>query len=110
MASTLDDLTNEVIMSLAGYTMQQDKTTHLTEAITTTESTLAAPTVFKMNTSQAGTGIVEIDDERYEAFVKYVRYNDYIETSYCTVKALITEQYSEIQVELKNVYPYEEIA
>lgn len=63
MASTLDDLTNEVIMSLAGYTMQQDKTTHLTEAITTTESTLAAPTVFKMNTSQAGTGIVEIDDE-----------------------------------------------
>jgi hypothetical protein len=63
MASTLDDLTNEVIMSLAGYTLQQDKTTHLTSDITTTVSTLAVPTVFKLNADQAGAGIVEIGDE-----------------------------------------------
>lgn len=65
---------------------------------------------FRLSLSPGDKVIVEIDDERYVAFVEYVRYNDYIETSYCTVKALITEQYNEIQVELKNIYPYEEIA
>ena len=65
---------------------------------------------FRLSLSPGDKVIVEIDDERYVAFVEYVRYNDYIETSYCTVKALITEQYIEIQVELKNIYPYEEIA
>lgn len=65
---------------------------------------------FRLSLSPGDKVIVEIDDERYVAFVEYVRYNDYIETSYCTVKALITEQYNEIQVELKNIYPYEEVA
>lgn len=50
-------------MSLAGYTLQQDQTTHLTTAITTTTSTLAAPTVFSLAADQVGEGIVEIDDE-----------------------------------------------
>ena len=63
MTATLDDLANEVIMSLAGYTLQQDQTTHLTTAITTTTSTLAAPTVFSLAADQVGEGIVEIDDE-----------------------------------------------
>lgn len=63
MTVTLDDLTNEVIMNLAGYTMQQDKTAHLTSAITTTTSTLAVPTTFQMSAEQAGTGIYEIGDE-----------------------------------------------
>ena len=63
MTVTLDDLANEVIMNLAGYTMQQDKTAHLTEPITTTVSTLAAPTIFKLSADQAGTGIYEIEDE-----------------------------------------------
>lgn len=63
MTVTLDDLANEVIMSLAGYTLQQDQTTHLTTAITTTTSTLASPTVFSLAADQVGEGIVEIDDE-----------------------------------------------
>jgi hypothetical protein len=63
VTATLDELTNEVIMSLAGYTLQQDKTTHLTSPITTTTSTLAAPTVFTLNTENGSSGIVEIGDE-----------------------------------------------
>jgi len=63
MTATLDDLTNEVIMSLAGYTLQQDQTTHLTNAITTTTSSLSSPTVFSLAADQVGEGIVEIEDE-----------------------------------------------
>ncbi len=63
MTVTLDDLANEVIMNLAGYTLQQDQTTHLTSAITTTTSTLAAPTVFSLAADQVGEGVVEINNE-----------------------------------------------
>jgi len=63
MASTLDALTDEVVMNLAGYTLQQDRTTHLTSPITTTTSTLAAPTTFSLNADEIGSGIVEIGDE-----------------------------------------------
>ena len=63
MAATLDVLTDEVIMNLAGYTLQQDRTTHLTSAISTTTSTLAAPTTFSLNADEIGSGIVEIGDE-----------------------------------------------
>jgi hypothetical protein len=63
MASTLDVLTDEVVMNLAGYTLQQDRTTHLTSAITITTSTLAAPTTFSLNADEVGTGIIEIGDE-----------------------------------------------
>lgn len=63
MASTLDQLTDEVVMSLAGYTLQQDQTTHLTSDVTTTTSTIALPTILNFAVSQAGSGIVEINDE-----------------------------------------------
>jgi hypothetical protein len=63
MASTLDVLTDEVVMNLAGYTLQQDRTTHLTSPVTTTTSTLAAPTTFSLNADEVGTGIIEIGDE-----------------------------------------------
>jgi hypothetical protein len=63
MASTLDVLIDEVVMNLAGYTLQQDRTTHLTSAITTTTSTLAAPTTFSLNADEIGSGIVEIGEE-----------------------------------------------
>ena len=63
MASTLDALTDEVVMNLAGYTLQQDRTTHLTSPITTTTSTLAAPTTFSLNADEIGSGIIEIGDE-----------------------------------------------
>lgn len=63
MASTLDTLTDEVVMNLAGYTLQQDRTTHLTTNISTTTSTLAAPTTFSLDAEEIGSGIIEIGDE-----------------------------------------------
>lgn len=64
MGILLNDLTDEVLINLAGYTLQQDKTTHLTSNISTTTSTVAAPTIFNMaQTEGAGKGIYEIDDE-----------------------------------------------
>ncbi len=63
MTATLDTLADEVIMNLAGYTLQQDRTTHLTTNITTTTSTLAAPTTFSLDAQEIGTGIIEIGDE-----------------------------------------------
>ena len=63
MTATLDVLTDEVIMNLAGYTLQQDRTTHLTSNITTTTSTLATPTTFSLNADEIGSGTIEINDE-----------------------------------------------
>jgi hypothetical protein len=64
MGILLNELTDEVLINLAGYTIQQDKATHLTSPITTTTSTIAAPTIFSVADAQRlGSGIVEIDDE-----------------------------------------------
>ncbi len=63
MTATLDTLADEVIMNLAGYTLQQDRTTHLTTPINTTTSTLAAPTTFSLDAQEIGSGIIEIGDE-----------------------------------------------
>ena len=63
MTATLDVLTDEVIMNLAGYTLQQDRTTHLTSDITTTTSTIATPTTFSLNADEIGSGTIEINDE-----------------------------------------------
>jgi hypothetical protein len=66
MGILLNELTDEVLINLAGYTIQQDKATHLTGPITTTTSTLASPTIFNVADAQRlGTGIVEIDDELF---------------------------------------------
>jgi len=66
MGILLNELTDEVLINLAGYTIQQDKATHLTSAITTTTSTLASPTIFNVADAQRlGTGIVEINDELF---------------------------------------------
>ena len=64
MGILLNELTDEVLINLAGYTIQQDKATHLTSPITTTTSTIASPTIFSVADAQRlGSGIVEIDDE-----------------------------------------------
>lgn len=63
MTVTLNDLVDEVTMNLAGYTLQQDRTTHLTSAIETTTSTLAVPTTFSLNEDNVGKGMVQIGDE-----------------------------------------------
>ena len=66
MGILLNELTDEVLINLAGYTIQQDKATHLTSPITTTTSTIAAPTIFSVADAQRlGSGIVEIDDELF---------------------------------------------
>jgi hypothetical protein len=64
MGILLNELTDEVLINLAGYTLQQDKATHLIADISTTTSTIAAPTIFSVADAQRlGAGIVEIDDE-----------------------------------------------
>ena len=55
---------DEVLINLAGYTFQQDRTTHLTSAITTTTSSSASPLVMSLaSTDSLGKGIVEVDEE-----------------------------------------------
>ena len=62
--TTFADMTNEVLINLAGYTFQQDRSTYLTTAVTTTTSTVAAPTILSLgSTDSVGKGILEIDEE-----------------------------------------------
>lgn len=64
MATTLNDMINEVLINLAGYTYQQDRATHLRTSVTTTVSSSASPTVLSLgSTENIGKGIVEIDEE-----------------------------------------------
>jgi hypothetical protein len=58
MTSTYADLVNEISLNLSGYTLRQDRTTHLTQAITDSELTLNFGSV-----TNIGKGAVEIDDE-----------------------------------------------
>ena len=62
--TTFSDMTNEVLMNLAGYTFQQDRSTHLTAPVTTTTSSIASPLILNLgSTDSIGKGIVEIDEE-----------------------------------------------
>jgi hypothetical protein len=62
--TTFSDMTNEVLINLAGYTFQQDRSTYLKTAVTTTTSTIAAPTTLSLgSTDSVGKGILEIDEE-----------------------------------------------
>lgn len=64
MTTTLGNLIDEVRTNLAGYTFQQDRTTYLRSAISTTTSSSASPTVLSLGaTDNLGRGIVEIDEE-----------------------------------------------
>jgi hypothetical protein len=55
---------DEVLVNLAGYTFQQDRSTYLTTAVTTTTSTSASPLVLSLgSTDSVGKGILEIDEE-----------------------------------------------
>jgi len=57
---------NEVSMNLSGYTLQQDRATHITAAVAATASTIAAPiTLTLASTDSVGKGIVEIDEELF---------------------------------------------
>jgi hypothetical protein len=58
MTSTLANLVDEVLLNLNGYTMRQDRTTHLTASLTSSGLSLSLGSV-----SNIGKGVVEIDDE-----------------------------------------------
>jgi hypothetical protein len=55
---------DETLINLAGYTFQQDRSTYLKAAITTTTSSSDSPLIMSLgSTESVGKGIVEIDDE-----------------------------------------------
>ena len=58
MTTIYADLVNEISLNLSGYTLRQDRTTHLTQAINDSELTLNFGSV-----TNIGKGAVEIDDE-----------------------------------------------
>ena len=64
MTTTLSNMIDEVLMNLAGYTLTQDKATHLTVPITTTTSSSASPTIIALGSADSlGKGVIEIDEE-----------------------------------------------
>ena len=55
---------DEVSMNLSGYTLQQDRATYITAAVTTTTSPSSGPTILSLaSTDSVGKGIIEIDEE-----------------------------------------------
>jgi hypothetical protein len=58
MTTTYTSMIDEVLLNLSGYTMRQDRSTHLTQDITSSGLTLNLADV-----SNIGKGVVEIDDE-----------------------------------------------
>ena len=64
MTTTLTNMIDEVLVNLAGYTFQQDRSTYITSAVTTTTSTSASPLILSLgSTDSVGKGILEIDEE-----------------------------------------------
>ena len=64
MATTLNNMIDEVSMNLSGYTLTQDRSTYLKTAVTTTISSSASPTSLSLgSTDNVGKGILEIDEE-----------------------------------------------
>ena len=64
--ATLLDMIDEVSMNLSGYTLQQDRATHITGDVAATASTIAAPITLSLaSTDSVGKGIIEIDEELF---------------------------------------------
>ena len=64
MTTTLNNMIDEVLVNLAGYTFQQDRSTYIKTAVTTTTSSVASPTILSLgSTDSVGKGILEIDEE-----------------------------------------------
>lgn len=64
MSYTLSEMIDEVIINLAGYTFQQDRSTYLRNAISTTTSSSASPLIVSLgSTENVGKGVIEIDEE-----------------------------------------------
>jgi hypothetical protein len=64
MTTTLENLIDEVLINLAGYTYQQDRATYLKAAVTTTTSSSDNPTILSLGSGDnLGKGTIEIDEE-----------------------------------------------
>lgn len=64
MSITYDQLVDEVLINLNGYTFEQDRTTYLTEPVTTLTSPSSSPTILKLaSTDNVGKGILEVGEE-----------------------------------------------
>jgi len=64
LTTTLANMMDEVQVNLAGYTFQQDRTTYISSAVSTTTSSSASPLVLSLGSTESlGKGIVEIDEE-----------------------------------------------
>ena len=64
MTTTFNQMVDEVLVNLSGYTYQQDRSTYLSAAVTTLTSPSSSPTILSLgSTDNVGKGIIEIDDE-----------------------------------------------
>jgi len=64
MSATLGTMIDEVMINLAGYTLNQDRSTYLTAAVTSLTSPSSNPTILQLHsTDNVGKGIIEIDTE-----------------------------------------------
>jgi len=59
VTTTYSDIVNEILINMAGYTMQQDRATSLSSPITSTTTTSVSVT----STTDIGKGIIEIGEE-----------------------------------------------
>ena len=63
---TLDNMIDEVLINLAGYTYQQDRATHIIQDVPATASTIAAPIILQLaSTDNIGKGAIEIGEELF---------------------------------------------
>ena len=58
MSTTYGSLVDEVLLKLSGYTMKQDRTTHLTSELSSSSLSVSLASITNM-----GKGVIEIDDE-----------------------------------------------
>lgn len=64
MSYTLSQMIDEVKIKLSGYTFQQERSTHLTQPVTTLTSSSASPLILSLGSVDSlGKGIIEIDEE-----------------------------------------------
>jgi hypothetical protein len=64
VTTTFNEMVDEVLVNLSGYTYQQDRSTYLSSAVTTLTSPSSSPTILSLgSTDNVGKGIIEVDDE-----------------------------------------------
>lgn len=62
--TTLSEMIDETLINLSGYTYQQDRSTHLTTAVTVLTSPSSSPTILSLaSTDSVGKGVIEVGEE-----------------------------------------------